>query len=87
MDDPRADSPIAEPEDLCGGDTWLYPETALPRGLGGEDDDSSAADGSLRWFYGGTEPPEAPAAAIPKFDRDEKAQRRRRAVQAGVGIG
>lgn len=80
MDDPRTDNPVAVAEDLGGGDAWLYPEAALPRGLGGEDDAISAGDEGLRWFYGGTEPPELQAAAAPAQDRDDKPQRHRRAA-------
>jgi len=63
MDDPRSDSPIAEfADDLSVGEAWPDPEGALQRASGFDDDAAMAADDSLRWFYGGTEPPEDPAA-------------------------
>ena len=62
MDDPRTDNPIAEPDDLMDGDPWPDFEGASPRATGFEGDAAMAADDSLRWFYGGTEPPEDPAA-------------------------
>ena len=62
MDDPRSDNPIVEPDDFMAGDAWPDFEGAAPRATGLDDDAAMAADDSLRWFYGGTEPPEQPAA-------------------------
>ncbi len=63
MDDPRTDNSIAEPDDFVGGDAWPDPAGAPPPGAAGSADDAAmAADDALRWFYGGTEPPEQPAA-------------------------
>lgn len=95
MDDPRSESPIAEepaeePDGFAGGDAWPDPDGALQRGPGLEDDTIQAGDDALRWFYGGTEPPETPATAMPPLPADRRegqAQRLRRAAWLHVGNG